>query len=80
MIDLGRNAPCHCGSGKKYKRCHLASDEQQARAALAAEAAADGPEAWTEAPPLPLSLSELPKDPKQWERFQEHLIHNVPPW
>ena len=19
---LGRNAPCHCGSGKKYKRCH----------------------------------------------------------
>ncbi|MCL5784632.1 MAG: preprotein translocase subunit SecA [Patescibacteria group bacterium] len=20
---LGRNDPCHCGSGKKYKRCHL---------------------------------------------------------
>lgn len=20
--DLGRNEPCHCGSGKKYKRCH----------------------------------------------------------
>jgi hypothetical protein len=19
---IGRNAPCHCGSGKKYKRCH----------------------------------------------------------
>src|SRR5690606_10656047 len=19
---LGRNAPCHCGSGKKYKHCH----------------------------------------------------------
>ena len=26
--DLGRNAPCWCGSGKKYKRCHLASDEK----------------------------------------------------
>lgn len=20
--QLGRNEPCHCGSGKKYKRCH----------------------------------------------------------
>jgi uncharacterized protein YecA (UPF0149 family) len=19
---LGRNDPCHCGSGKKYKQCH----------------------------------------------------------
>jgi hypothetical protein len=23
---LGRNEPCHCGSGKKYKKCHLAAD------------------------------------------------------
>jgi hypothetical protein len=23
----GRNEPCWCGSGKKYKKCHLASDE-----------------------------------------------------
>jgi len=21
---LGRNSPCPCGSGKKYKECHLA--------------------------------------------------------
>ncbi|GEJ56564.1 SEC-C metal-binding domain-containing protein [Anaeromyxobacter diazotrophicus] len=27
----GRNAPCHCGSGKKYKNCHLPADEQRAR-------------------------------------------------
>jgi SEC-C motif domain protein len=20
--DLGRNDPCHCGSGKKFKKCH----------------------------------------------------------
>ena len=20
--DVGRNAPCHCGSGKKFKKCH----------------------------------------------------------
>ena len=24
----GRNAPCWCGSGKKYKRCHWAADQQ----------------------------------------------------
>jgi tetratricopeptide (TPR) repeat protein len=27
MEKLGRNAPCHCGSGKKYKKCCLAKDE-----------------------------------------------------
>jgi hypothetical protein len=26
---LGRNEPCYCGSGKKYKKCHLARDEGQ---------------------------------------------------
>src|SRR4051812_19958126 len=28
----GRNDPCHCGSGKKYKRCHLDADRAAARA------------------------------------------------
>jgi len=27
----GRNDPCPCGSGKKYKRCHLEADEREAR-------------------------------------------------
>jgi hypothetical protein len=31
-VKIGRNDPCHCGSGKKYKRCHLPADEQRARA------------------------------------------------
>jgi uncharacterized protein YecA (UPF0149 family) len=22
---IGRNDPCHCGSGKKFKKCHGAS-------------------------------------------------------
>jgi hypothetical protein len=25
-IKIGRNDPCHCGSGKKYKKCCLDSD------------------------------------------------------
>jgi hypothetical protein len=30
-MSLGRNDPCHCGSGKKYKKCHLAEDERAER-------------------------------------------------
>jgi len=29
MSKLGRNDPCHCGSGKKYKKCCLEKDEAQ---------------------------------------------------
>ena len=28
----GRNELCWCGSGLKYKRCHLESDNRKARA------------------------------------------------
>ena len=27
-IDIGRNDPCYCGSGKKYKKCCLQNDLQ----------------------------------------------------
>jgi hypothetical protein len=26
-LKVGRNDPCPCGSGRKYKKCHLAADE-----------------------------------------------------
>jgi preprotein translocase subunit SecA len=29
--DLGRNDPCWCGSGKKYKHCHLRQDQKARR-------------------------------------------------
>lgn len=35
MVELGRNEPCHCGSGKKYKKCHLLKDEEKERKQLA---------------------------------------------
>ena len=28
-MKLGRNDPCHCGSGKKYKRCCMGSVSKQ---------------------------------------------------
>jgi len=36
MAKIGRNDPCPCGSGKKYKRCCLASDEAAVREKRAA--------------------------------------------
>ena len=30
MALVGRNAPCPCGSGAKYKKCCLAKDEREA--------------------------------------------------
>ncbi|XXF77712.1 SEC-C domain-containing protein [Myxococcaceae bacterium GXIMD 01537] len=35
----GRNDPCPCGSGKKYKACHAAEDRARASAAAASPAA-----------------------------------------
>ncbi|MBI5477690.1 MAG: SEC-C domain-containing protein [Deltaproteobacteria bacterium] len=35
----GRNQPCPCGSGKKYKRCCLAADDEARRARAAAQPA-----------------------------------------
>ena len=49
----GRNEPCHCGSGRKYKHCCLEKDDAQAaaaRAKAAAEAAVRSSEAATSAP------------------------------
>ena len=31
LREIGRNDPCWCGSGKKYKHCHLREDQQKAR-------------------------------------------------
>ena len=64
--NLGRNDPCHCGSGKKYKQCHLAADEAaereaRAKAAAAAEAVAPSPEpARTAAPMVPRHATRQP--------------------
>ena len=46
----GRNDPCWCGSGKKYKKCHEASDMKMERLYD------DGEEV------LPRSLLKMPRD------------------
>ncbi len=36
-MEMDRNAPCWCGSGKKYKKCHLNFDEKLRHLELAGE-------------------------------------------
>jgi len=77
--NVSRNAPCPCGSGKKYKKCCLAKDEQAARDAArkAAEQAAktavrpprpatapSAPPPSQPAPPLPATQPHPPSPPQ----------------
>jgi hypothetical protein len=39
-MKIGRNDPCHCGSGQKYKKCCAAKDDAARSAEIAAQAAA----------------------------------------
>ena len=50
---LGRNDPCHCGSGRKYKHCCLDKDEATARAASADAAEARSPNPGTATAAVP---------------------------
>jgi hypothetical protein len=50
---IGRNEPCHCGSGKKYKHYHLALDEQE-RAATRPAPPAPNPA------PDPVDIAKIP--------------------
>ena len=40
MAKPGRNDPCHCGSGKKYKKCCQPKDDEAERQVIAQEQAA----------------------------------------
>jgi septal ring factor EnvC (AmiA/AmiB activator) len=49
LRKAGRNDDCPCGSGKKYKKCHLRADEEAASKSLAEGNAAKAKEAEAEA-------------------------------
>ena len=65
--NLGRNDPCHCGSGKKYKQCCLGKDEEKARAARA-KAAAEAPVADAEAEAAPASRAPKHQTRQPWKK------------
>jgi hypothetical protein len=65
----GRNEPCHCGSGRKYKHCCLAKDEAKASAARAkaAKAAAEAPAESPQAAPATPTRPPKPQTQQPWK-------------
>ena len=75
---IGRNDPCHCGSGKKYKSCCLDKDEAVARVARAkaeAEAPLHAPDPVKSAPAPPVR----PTTKQPWKRGPQNTrgFHKV---
>ncbi|RPI54116.1 MAG: hypothetical protein EHM55_11790 [Acidobacteria bacterium] len=62
----GRNEPCHCGSGRKYKHCCLEKDEKKAAAARA-KAAAEIPAPAPEDAASTKARSAKPKTDQPWK-------------
>jgi hypothetical protein len=59
-MKIGRNDPCPCGSGKKYKRCCLPKDdEQRAQRAAATDDAAFPDDAAAPSPDIHLIAGQL---------------------
>lgn len=84
MLTPGRNDPCHCGSGKKYKKCHLDADQRSRAAMRQREADADGdaelPAALAEVKNLPNLLRRLSGNgpAKDRKKFAELLAESEP--
>ena len=62
MVKIGRNDPCWCGSGKKYKQCHEAFDAKIKKFALQGAYVPD---------------HEIIKTPEQIEKIKESAKINV---
>jgi hypothetical protein len=62
----GRNQPCHCGSGRKYKHCCLEKDDAQAGAARAKTAAAEAARSSEEATTAP-ARAPKPQTHQPWK-------------
>ncbi len=63
----GRNDPCWCGSGKKYKHCHLRQDNEAKRAARV-----QPPAAQPARPPTRASTSpEQAAADAEWDQFEQ---------
>jgi len=71
MTSLGRNEPCHCGSGRKYKQCCLDKDEKAGRVARAKAAAKAPPPPAPEAEAAP----EKPKPPRTHQPWKKSAMN-----
>lgn len=68
----GRNDPCHCGSGLKYKKCHSTADDAARSAELSAQAAARAAAAAEAAAKAAESEDDQPVAPKGGKVQAQH--------
>ena len=61
--DIGRNDPCHCGSGKKYKKCCSDKDQAAEHKAIEANWAKSAAEAKAEAEKNAKESKDIPAAP-----------------
>jgi hypothetical protein len=55
-VNLGRNDPCHCGSGRKYKKCCLDADHSRSRSPARVNIVGEQPDVVRPAPEAELTL------------------------
>jgi hypothetical protein len=76
----GRNEPCHCGSGRKYKQCCLDKDEKAASAARAKAAAAADAAASAEGSADAAASADAPADAAAAKPAQKPKHETHQPW
>lgn len=75
-LHLGRNEPCHCGSGRKYKQCCLEKDEAASRAARA-KALEEAPLPAADAAPIPHAPKHATHQPWKKSAMNTHGFQRV---
>lgn len=71
----GRNDKCPCGSGRKYKHCCLAKDEEEARVARAKAAEEAAPESHAEPTGHPVYAAQGHATEQPWRRGAQLNTH-----
>jgi hypothetical protein len=80
MAKLGRNDPCHCGTGLKYKKCCLEKDEKQQQVLRAPVPASMPPRMGREDLDEGNAFSALLTGSEAFRRYYEKVRPSLPPF
>jgi hypothetical protein len=75
--NVGRNDPCPCGSGKKFKRCHADDDSLQEASAPAPVTAPDGDSGAPQFDPSKMDLNWLAEFSSALQRLPKGQLQQL---